>query len=144
MMHKAWCSIEEVPYCFSKSSILNQIRHFWTVTPVWIHQWLRNDVKTLKYHIRGAKFDCIDGFEMMHKAWGSIEEVRYCFPRSSIKFQDHTGWKNDYLNPYLRLLDRSQQSNPSDLPCFSAINLNSMQFCAKSYPSDNKMFYIAI
>ena len=55
MMHKAWSSIEEVPYCFSrsyvklqghtakKSSILTQIGRFRTVTPVWIHWWLRND-----------------------------------------------------------------------------------------------------
>ena len=26
---------------------------------------------------------------MMHKAWSSIEEVPYCFSRSSIKFQGH-------------------------------------------------------
>ena len=56
MMHKAWSSMEEVPYYFSmsyvkfqghmarkKSSILTQIGRFRTVTPVWIHQWLRND-----------------------------------------------------------------------------------------------------
>ena len=37
---------------------------------------------------------------------------------SSIKFQGHTGWKIDYLNPiWVRLLGRSQLSNPSDLPC---------------------------
>ena len=60
MMHKAWSSIEQAPYCFSrsyvklqghtakKSSILTQIRRFQTVTPVWIHQWLRNDAKSLK------------------------------------------------------------------------------------------------
>ena len=30
---------------------------------------------------------------MMHKAWCSIEEVPYCFPRSSIKFQGHKGQK---------------------------------------------------
>ena len=36
---------------------------------------------------------------MMHKAWCSIEEVHYCFPRSSIKLQGHTGWKIDGLNP---------------------------------------------
>ena len=35
---------------------------------------------------------------MIHKAWCSIEEVPYCFPRSSIKFQGHTGWKiNDLI-----------------------------------------------
>ena len=42
----------------------------------------------------------------------------YCFLGSSIKFQGHTGWKIDDLNPiWVRLLGRSQLSNPSDLPC---------------------------
>ena len=36
---------------------------------------------------------------MMHKAWRSIEEVPYCFSRSSIKFNGHTGGKIDDLNP---------------------------------------------
>ena len=95
---------------------------------------------------------------MLHKAWNSKEEMPYCFPRSSIKFQghtgqnitdfdpnwafsdyrpvaafkslrfalfrvihqisSHTGWKIDDLNPiWVRLLGRSQLSNPSDLPC---------------------------
>ena len=31
-----------------KSSIFTQIRRFRTVTPVWIHQWLWNDAKSLK------------------------------------------------------------------------------------------------
>ena len=31
----------------------------------------------------------MDGFEMMHKAWRSIEEMAFCFPRSSTKFQGH-------------------------------------------------------
>ena len=35
----------------------------------------------------------------MHKAWRSIEEVPYCFSRSSIKFHGHTGGKIDDLNP---------------------------------------------
>ena len=30
---------------------------------------------------------------MMHKAWSGIEEVPYCFSRSSIKFQGHTAQK---------------------------------------------------
>ena len=56
---------------------------------------------------------------MMQKAWSSIEEVPYNFSGSSIKFQCPTGWKIDDLNPiWVRLLDRSQLSNPSDLPCF--------------------------
>ena len=28
---------------------------------------------------------------MMHKAWSSLEEVPFCFSRSSVKFQGHTG-----------------------------------------------------
>ena len=28
---------------------------------------------------------------MLHKAWNSKEEMPYCFPRLSIKFQGHTG-----------------------------------------------------
>ena len=59
---------------------------------------------------------------MMHKAWCSIEEVPYCFPRSSIKFQGHTGRKIDDLDKiWARLLGRSQLPNPSDLPCCYAI-----------------------
>ena len=55
----------------------------------------------------------------MQKALSSIEEVPYYFLGSSIKFQGHTGWKMDDLNPiWVRLLGRSQLSNPSDLPCW--------------------------
>ena len=55
---------------------------------------------------------------MMHKAWCNVEEVPYTFSRSSINFQGHTGWKIDDLNRiWVRLLGRSQLSNPSDLPC---------------------------
>ena len=58
----------------------------------------------------------------MHKTWYSIEEVPYYFSGSSIKFQGHTGWKIDDLNPiWVRLLGRSQLSNPSDLPCFTVL-----------------------
>ena len=52
--------LEEVPYCFSRSSIkfqghtrqkklpiLTIIECFRTVTPVWIHQWIWNDAQSL-------------------------------------------------------------------------------------------------
>ena len=43
----------------------------------------------------------------------------YCFLGSSIKFQDHTGWKIDEFNPiWVRLPGQSQLSNPLDLPCW--------------------------
>ena len=56
---------------------------------------------------------------MMHKAWCNVEKVPYNFSWSSIKFEGHTGWKIDDLNPvWVRLLGRWQLSNPSDLPCW--------------------------
>ena len=142
MMHKAWSSIEEVPYCFSrssvkfqghtakkKSSILTQIGCFRTVTPIRIHWWLWNDAQSLKQHRRGVllffkvicqisrshrtkirwfwpelcvsglwlEFWFADGFQMMHKAWSNIEEVPYCFSKSSYKFQGHTRQKKSIL-----------------------------------------------
>ena len=38
---------------------------------------------------------------MMHKAWSSIEEVPYCFPRSSVKFHIHTTKEIVDFDPYI-------------------------------------------
>ena len=113
MMHRALSSREEVPCCFSvicqisrsqgtkKSLILTRFERFQTVTSLWLH------------------FEFTNGFEMLRKAWLSLEEVRYCFSRSTIKFQDHMGQKIDDLKPiWVRLLGRSQLSDPLDLPCY--------------------------
>ena len=106
MMHKAWSSIEEVPYWFSRSSIklqghtklpvLSCFERFRTVTTVWIHRWIW----------------------MMHRAWCSIEVVPcYCL-RLCIKFQGHTGCTIYDFDPiWVRLLGRSQLWNHSDLHC---------------------------
>ena len=60
---------------------------------------------------------------MMHKVWSRIEEVPYCFFRSSIKCLGHTGWKIDDLDQiWARLLGWSQLSNPSNLPYFYRIS----------------------
>ena len=69
---------------------------------------------------------------MMHKAWCSIEEVPYCFPRPPIKFQGHKGQKIDDLDQtWARLLGRSQLSNPSDLPCWNKVNIGNVN-CARA------------
>ena len=87
MMDKAWSSIEEVLYYFSrsydtckvirleKSSIFTQIGRFQTVTQAWIYRWLRND------------------------AWSSMVEVTYCFSRLYVKFQGHTALKIVEFDP---------------------------------------------
>ena len=117
MMHKAWSSIEEVPYCFSRSSVkfqghtvlrssnLTQIGSFGTVTPVWIHRWLWNVTQSFK----------------QQKA------------RCPVVFQGHpSNFKvtRDKTSPILtkigrfRTIGRSQLSNPSDLPCFDKYHVN--------------------
>ena len=74
---------------------------------------------------------------MMHKAWSSIEEVSYCFSRSSIKFQGNVGPNVADFDPKMdvsglwlefELLGRSQQSNPSDLPCWMKPEQNDLDF----------------
>ena len=168
-MHKAWNNVEEVPYCFSWSSIkfqthtgqkfdhfdknwafpdcnssvnspmalklctklevalknsiffkvihqisrshgtkntliLTRIERFRTVTSVWIHWSVWDDAQSFKCN---------------------VEEAPYNFSRSSIQFQSHTGWKIDDLNPiWVRLLGRSQLSNPPDLPCWDRKYIN--------------------
>ena len=161
MMHKAWSSIEEVPYCFARSTVKFQgrtalkiiefdpdwafpdcdsslnspmamkwctklelaykrcpivfqghpsnfkvtrdnispisprIERFWTVNPVWIHQWIGNDAQSLRQYRRSALL---------------FLEVIHQISRSH-------GQKNWRFESNLRLLGRSQLSNPSDLPC---------------------------
>ena len=122
MMHKAWCSMEEVPYCFSRSS-----GRFQCHTGQQSHPFCHN----LSVCGLELQFEFTDGFEMMHKAWCSVEEVLYCLSRSSIKFQVHAGWKIDDLNSILvRLLGWLQLSSPSDLPCSS---------CFRNF-SDNRLY----
>ena len=97
ILHKAWSSIEEVPYCFLRSSVKFQGH---------------TAQKSIDFDPNEAFLDCnsslyifTNGYEMMQKALSSIEEVPYCFFWSSIKFQGHTGWKIDDLNPiWVRLL----------------------------------------
>ena len=60
MMHTAWCCKMRCLIVFqchptnfkvtwlTKLLNLTQIGHFRTVTPVWIHQWLRNDAQSLE------------------------------------------------------------------------------------------------
>ena len=39
------------------------------------------------------QFGITDGYEMMQKAWSSIEEVPYCFSRSYVRLQGHKALK---------------------------------------------------
>ena len=86
-MHKAWSSIGEVPYCFSRSSVKSRGRArqrivdfdpnlaFLDCNSVWIHIW----------------------WKMIRKAGCYLGEVPYLFSRSSVKFQGHTAKKPSIL-----------------------------------------------
>ena len=84
-----WC-----PYKRSRSrsevkvtEVKTQFSSFRTVTPIWIHIWRRNDAQSLIWH------------------------KPYCFPRSSIKFQGHTGQKLNDLDPNLAFPDCNSSLN---------------------------------
>ena len=135
MMHKAWSRIEEMPYCFSMSSVKFQghtakkIVDFdpnWPfpdcnsslnspMAPKWCTK-LEVALKRCPIVFQGhpsnfkvtqdkkspilTRIECFRIVTsvsihrwMMHKAWSRIEEVPYCFSRSSVKFQGHTAKK---------------------------------------------------
>ena len=80
MIHKACSSMEEMPYCFWGSSVkflghtAKKNRRFWPELSVSGLQ---------------LQFEFTNGYEIMHKAWSSIEEVPYCFSRSYVDLQGH-------------------------------------------------------
>ena len=111
MMHKAWSSIEEVPYCFSRSSVKFQ-GHI--------------ALKIIKFDSNWAFPDCNSCLNspMAMKCCTKLETAKRC----PIVFQGHpSNFKvtRDKTSPILtqigrfRTIGRSQLSNPSDLPCSS-------------------------
>ena len=86
-----------MPYCFLRSSIEFQGH---------------TGQKIVNFDPFGAFPDCnfsfkfTDGFEKMHKAWCSMEDVPCHFSTSSIKFQGHTGWKTQWFGSNLSKITR--------------------------------------
>ena len=114
MMHKAWSSIEEVPYCFSRSSV-----KFQGYTAL----------KIVEFDPNWAFPDCNSSLNspMAMKCCTKLETAK---ERCPIVFQDHpSNFKvtRDKTSPILtqigrfRTIGRSQLSNPSDLPCFISL-----------------------
>ena len=114
MMHKAWSSIEELPYCFSRSSV-NFQGHI--------------ALKIVEFDPNWAFPDCNSSLNapMAMKCCTKLETAK---KRCPIVFQGHpSDFKvtGDKTSPILtqirhfRTIGRSQLSNPSDLPCFYII-----------------------
>ena len=66
---------------------MTPFNHFQTITQVWIHIWRWNE----------ARF--------------CLEEVPYCFSRSSVKLQGHTAKKNVDFDPIWAFTDCNSSSN---------------------------------
>ena len=110
MMHKAWSSIEEVPYCFSRSSVKLQGH---------------TALKIVEFDPNWAFPDCNSSLNspMAMKCCTKLETAK---ERCPIVFQGYpSNFKvtRDKTSPILtqigrfRIIGRSQLSNPSDLPC---------------------------
>ena len=130
MMHKAWSSIEEVPYCFSRSSVKFQGH---------------TALKIVKFDPNWAFPDCYSSLNspMAMKCCTKLETAKERYP---IVFQGHpsnfkvTRYKTSPILTQIGCfwtIGRSQLSNPSDLPCL--LQLNSFQLTP--YFSFSKTFF---
>ena len=119
MMHKAWSSIEEVPYCFSRSTIKFQ-GHI--------------ALQIVEFDSNWAFPDCNSSLNstMVMKCCTKLETAK---KRCPIVFQGHpSNFKvtRDKTSPILtqigrfRTIGRSQLSNPSDLSCWAMIRYSTM------------------
>ena len=112
MMHRAWSSIVEVPYCFSRSYVKFQGH---------------TALKIVKFDPNGAFPDSNSSLNspMAMKCCTKLETAK---ERCPIVFQGHpsnfkvTRDKTSLILTQIgrfRTIGRSQLSNPSDLPCLS-------------------------
>ena len=133
MMHRAWSSIVEVPYCFSRSYVKFQG-----------HRAL----KIIEFDPNWAFPDCNSSLNspMAMKCCTKLETAK---ERCPIVFQGHpsnfkvTRYKTSPILTQIerfRTIGRSQLSNPSDLPCFihlsfiqqHAVSTLSHKICAQN------------
>ena len=114
MMHWAWSSIEEVPYCFSRSYIKFQGH---------------TALKIVEFDPNWAFPECNSSLNspMAMKCCTKLETAKERYP---IVFQGHpsnfkvTRYKTSPILTEIgrfRSMGRSQLSNPSDLPCYYSI-----------------------
>ena len=114
MLHKAWSSIEELPYCFSRPSVKFQghtAQKIVEFDPNWAFPGCNSILNS----------------PMAMKCCTKLETAK---ERCPIVFQGHpsnfkvTWYKTSPVLTQIglfRTIGRSQLSNPSDLPCFNML-----------------------
>ena len=79
-----------MPYCLSRSYVKLQGHTAKKIVNFDPHWPFPDCYSSLKF---------TNGYEMMHKAWSSIEQLPCCFSRSYVKFQGHTALKIIEFDP---------------------------------------------
>ena len=148
MIHKAWSSIEEMPYCFwgssenfsvtrlTQLSILTRIERFRTVTTIRIHQWVWNDAQSLKWHRRGALlfFKVIHQISRSHgsknrRIWPKLGVSRLQFEFTNRYEIIHKAWSRIEEMPFcfwgssVKFLGHTAKKNRRFWPEFSVSGL---------------------
>ena len=124
MMHRAWSSIVEVPYCFSRSYVKFQGH---------------TALKIVEFDPNWAFPDSNSSLNspMAMKCCTKLETAK---ERCPVVFQGHpSNFKvtRHKTSPILtqigrfRTIGRSQLSNPSDLPCLKTMHLQAVQYVSE-------------
>ena len=116
MMHRAWSSIVEVPYCFSRSYVKFQGH---------------TALKIVKFDPNWAFPDSNSSLNppMAMKCCTKLETAKERCPIVFLGHPSNFKVTRDKTSPILtqivrfRTIGRSQLSNPSDLPCFCLIGI---------------------
>ena len=135
MMHKAWSRIEEVPYCFSRSSVKFQGH---------------TALKIVEFDPNWAFPDSNSSLNspMAMKCCTKLETAK---GRCPIVFQGHpsnfkvTRYKTSPILTqigHFRTVGRSQLSNPSDLPCLNTPNRRNDTVAVPTLQCDLKLVYL--
>ena len=136
MMHRAWSSIVEVPYCFSRSFVKFQGH---------------TALKIVEFYPNWAFPGCNSSLNspMAMKCCTKLETAK---ERCPIVFQGHpSNFKvtRHKTSPILtqigrfRTIGRSQLSNPSDLPCLFSIHLWERSKIQSMKPSQSTVIHHA-
>ena len=82
------------------------LSHLFDYVPIIVSSWNFQELLPMtkvrsmqKVKVRGQRSRSQRSQQMMHIAWCCLEEVPYCFSRSSVKFQGHTALKIVEFDP---------------------------------------------
>ena len=112
-MATKWRSTLEVALLFSRSSVKFQCHKGRNIIDLTQTVWFPDCISSFT-----------DDYEMILKAWDSLEDVPYCFSMSPVKLQGHTGYKISDFDPNLAFPDcNSNLNSPMDFKCCTKLDV---------------------